>query len=318
MSQPGTTQDDEAWKEQFGFVSGTVLVWGVILLQLWPAIAGVQIGKNVQAIPARGDWPVSVAVFWFQALTLGIALGLGVILFGVLHVITRGLWLERFSLADPPSSHLSERISHRAYVILHVYWLLLVAYVLLLAPTGVLIAVADDFLVRQAAWTPWAARLVVALVLTAVFIPALFINRYRWRRFVKNQAALGMSNYLIASIIATVLWFGAIEFCYVTTLRIDRHLFEKSKDSYVTLFVDLGGSASAIADARLYLENSSRRIPLSLRPVANGTYIAIEPLSQLPPGEYTARLDYPHWSASLEFPFLSTSVKRQVGLIVVP
>ena len=65
------------WKEQLGFVTGSVLAWGTLLIQLWPAIERVQTSKHIRVVPDTFvlTWPE----ISFRILTIPVALGTGMI-----------------------------------------------------------------------------------------------------------------------------------------------------------------------------------------------------------------------------------------------
>src|SRR5262245_37829302 len=77
----------EYWKEQFGFVSTTVLVSGIALLKIWPYVAMIQTGKHIE-----GSTP-EAGVFLFLLLTGLLSLGMTSVFFCILQIIVRGIWL---------------------------------------------------------------------------------------------------------------------------------------------------------------------------------------------------------------------------------
>ena len=78
------------WKEQFGFVTGSVLVSGIALLNIWPYVAMFQTGLQIHF----GSEPrnlVHPGYYWFVILTLIWALGLTSVVFSIFHIVYTGI-----------------------------------------------------------------------------------------------------------------------------------------------------------------------------------------------------------------------------------
>jgi hypothetical protein len=310
------TRDSEVWKEQFGFVSGTVLVWAGVLIQSWPTVAHMQSNTNIRLIPAQSDWAPSVSVLWYEILTLGLALGLGVLIFGAVHVIARGLWLVRRAATE---SATSARLSHWSYQLLHFYWRMLAVYLVLLGVLVVMVAIIDYFLVQQLGLARLAARLIMVPVVVALFMFAIYRMRRRLRLYFQNvERKTVFRNAVAVTVIVTLCWTVTTMFCNVATLSVDRHVYEKARDSYIVANVELGGATSRVTDAKLFLLGQHEMQRLPLQPVGEGQYVAIVPISRLRNGTYVIRLYYPHVSASLNVPPLRSTILRESGIVVAP
>src|SRR6266550_6440947 len=120
---------DEAWKEQLGFLSGTVLVWGTLLLSLWPTVARFQTGINAHfwSTISAGESPKPG---WdgYQMLVAPLALGISAIFFSILHIFSRGLWIgiHRNSSNDSLAAYASKflhRLADASYGAVFTQWL---------------------------------------------------------------------------------------------------------------------------------------------------------------------------------------------------
>src|SRR5271169_3845963 len=81
---------NDDWKEHLGFISGTVLVWALILMKLLPIAAGMQLPNGIHYVDPHGSADIDLLVF--SLLTVSAALGITGIILGVFHIVARGLW----------------------------------------------------------------------------------------------------------------------------------------------------------------------------------------------------------------------------------
>src|SRR5688572_23436900 len=103
--------------EQLAFVSGTVLAGGALLVKVWPILTHMQTGRHDTFMAKRLSDIAPAAVVCHRIGCLIVALGLGMLLFGTVHVIARGLSLTEFQLANTSKSGrgASDEIARRAY-----------------------------------------------------------------------------------------------------------------------------------------------------------------------------------------------------------
>jgi CDP-diglyceride synthetase len=124
----------EYWKEQFGFVSGTVLVSGFVFLKIWPYAAMFQMGMPP---PAWTGTPAPPENWFFSVLTLILALGMSSVLFSLVCVVYRGLsigmlpYSRRSSLIQSFQNRLQTG-ANRLYLSVLFVWLLIAYCVLLM------------------------------------------------------------------------------------------------------------------------------------------------------------------------------------------
>ncbi len=288
---------DEAWKEQLGFLSGTVLVWGTLLLSLWPTVARFQTGINAHfwSTISAGESPKPG---WdgYQMLVAPLALGISAIFFSILHIFSRGLWIgiHRNSSNDSLAAYASKflhRLADASYGAVFAQWL-------------------------------FAAATIIVLLLTFVLWTTMFLVG---RKRLKHLKTTGSPPYRRIKLFGFFLFFfliygATIEMCYVASLTADKRMASRSKGEYVEVIVTLGGATSDINDAKLELKdidgNSSTR--LDLLSLGDGQYACYIPSSDLPHRQYLLEFTYPHLSFSMSYPFLSSRVQRSWPLVVVP
>lgn len=315
----------ELWKAQLAYVSGTILAWGALLLQLWPVLARLPTGAHVQAMGR--DEGVSVPAIAFYLLALLVAVGLGMLIFGAAHIVARGFWLARFSMVNEHRSTTpaSDRIARSAYVVIHVFWATSLLFVCLV-PLTVVSALLAMALTSGLGW-PLGLGRVVASILTFALPFAAVIALYR-RRAVTGRPTLisvarriGYRNLSSAAFMLPLLWVLVIEFSYVADVRLDRHVFSLTTDQNVVVSIELGGAVSNPVPAHVELirlaGSGTDSEPLPLNRVEDGRHVSIVPTRSLRPGRYVIAMTYPHGALSPVFPFFRRQIDRRVGFVVV-
>ena len=314
----------ELWKAQLAYVSGTILAWGAVLLQFWPALAQLQTGAHVHAIGR--DEGVTIPPTSYYLLALLVAVGLGMLIFGAAHIVARGFWLARLSMHGPSStsSPASERVSRSAYVILHVFWVTSVAF-LCVVPLFALSAL----LATQFAALRWPLAIARVLASVLAFAPPLAAGVVWYRRRAKAGPRalrsmarwIGYRNVAIAYVALPLLWLLVLEFSYVAELRLEHHLFSRSQDPNVVVSIQLSGAVSDPSPVQVSLVGTApgprAPQPLLLREVNDGLHMAILPTRSLPNGDYQITMTYPHTAISPNFPFFTKGIQRRVRFVVV-
>jgi hypothetical protein len=308
---------DDPRKEQLAFVSGTVLVWGALLVQLWPVSSRVQTGEVAISLTFHR---ITLAGESHRLFAIVLALGLGMLLFGAAHVLARGLWLTQFSLEEDPSDlALIDRVAQRTYVIIQIYWVVVVFTLIfnLIVLPSVVIYLA---LIDRLHW-PLAAAQLIAVSLVFVPIFALGLILVRRPQYVRSGLAtlrrVGWRNYVIASMAMFVFWLITVQQTYVADLRVNERVFRLSQGALVVATVELGGSASDPSLAQLHITREGGK-PSSLifAPLGDGVYVSTLDASTLTEGRYEIRLTYPHSSISIVAPFIKRTIDRRVGFLV--
>lgn len=315
------TRDDSLWKEQLGFVSGTVLVRGALLLKLWPTISHMQTGEHSGF--RWGFHPTSVTAASHRVLTILPALGFGMLLLGAAHILARGFWLSRNPVATSPGTWtFAQKVAWRSFAVLQAYWIL--CGVGLLGGLAFLPGVAlVTMLHSRVGWSVAAAQISVTL-LTCAIVMALAMFALRRRRktsdvsAVRSEALNRLINFFAVVTVFFVVWPVTMRLSYVADLKTNLQVVSRSKAEPVIATVALGGATADPRDARVYLlapGQQPRRLPLL--PLSNGSYVTVVDVSTLPPSPYEIHLAYPHWSLSLAAPFVARNIIRREGFVVI-
>src|SRR6266487_1187665 len=127
---------EDRWKEQFGFVSGTIIILGLTLLGLWRYAAMFQTGTTVHFLSSEWITITTPSILWFLVVTSLLALGMSSLFFSAVYVFYRALWLglspveDRTNLLGLIRAWL-ERRAKRSYIAVLSIWLFIVIVILL-------------------------------------------------------------------------------------------------------------------------------------------------------------------------------------------
>jgi hypothetical protein len=326
IDEPGALMQDELWKERFGFVSGTILVWGLVLIRLWPSIAAFQTGRNVHFwtlnTPGEGVQP-ELWMFWI--LTALLALGGWTVALSILHVLSRGIWLmvsleeERGGSPMPLKGPL-DSFSSWTYAAVFTQWIG-VSLVLAGFPLVLLSAGGEHFLSRflSARTVGWIVRMTVAAAAVAVVMFLLSKGLPALGRLIRVQDVVALFViWLVVLFGFFFAWMAAIELCGTVSLAIDAKVVHR--DQGVTVAVALGGTSSDPRAASLQLTSGSGATiqTLQLYDTGGGTYLNYIPAVGLGPGLYRVVLSYPHASLVTSFPYVSRTTTRVQSYLVLP
>lgn len=315
----------ELWKAHLAYVSGTILAWGAVLLQLWPVLTRLQTGTHVLAF-GRDEGGAAPATSYYL-LALLVAVGVGMLIFGAAHVLARGFWLARFLIPGPDgaTAPASDRVARATYLVLHVFWATALVFLCLVPLVGLSALLAAVFTTSWR-WPIAAGRVVASLivfVIPAATVIALARRRATagGRRLLSVAPRVGYRSITLAYASLLVLWLLVLEFSYVADVRLERHVFSRAADPTVVVTVELGGAVSDPTPARLALgrvTSDGRAFDLlPLRHVHDGVYVATRSTRSLPEGEYDITMTYPHGAMSPVFPFFRNRIHRRVGFVVV-
>lgn len=305
--------------EQLAFVSGTVLAGGVLLVKLWPVVAGMQTGVRANATLARMGAVAPPTVISHRIGALIVALGVGMLLFGTLHVVARGVSLARPALPRDPHTiwATADQIANRAYLIIQLYWMIIGVTLLFCMLAFPLIIVLVRFFRWPPVWSMASATMVIMMIVIKV-------DRLRVRRGHDTLPAsirmhIGMVNVAIAAAAMLVVWFTAMNFAYVASVSVSHSVVRRSQSELLVVTVVLGGTMSDPRYARLRIvQGRTAMRSLRLRRLGGGSYVALIAPTSLADGDYEIALTYPHSYIALGRPVFSRTLERRVGFVVVP
>lgn len=311
-------------QDRLALVSGTILVWGVVLVQLWNVAARFQTGGNIR--PWTGNTPgqgvlAPLWIFWF--ITALMTFGGWAVTLSVVHVLCHGL-----SLMDEPAGNAAQSVPpsgtltalrYWTYVGVFVQWSI-VLMMLVLVPLVLLSAGLEQIMAHfmPARLASWVARMLVSILLgVAAYKTVLRLAP----RFIRLFQVYGFAAMILPALLFcfSVSWVAVIESCYTVSLSTDARVLRH--DQGVTVTVALGGATSALSQARLELVNEKGAVlqTLALHEATEpGDYFSYIAATALAPGSYRVTLEYPHSSLSSAFPFIHGTILRSQAFLVLP
>ncbi len=320
--------DDDLWKEQLAFISGNILAWGLIVLNLWPTLSHFQTGMNIHLWTT--NWPqegikTELQIFWMMTALL--ALASSVTVFAIVHILSRGIWLilpiktHQDSILTDIQNSLDRFCQNTYYAIfiLAIY----VAFLLFVSIFLVLGTVLEQFLLFLSlplSIAGWIARGIVLFFILVLFL--VFwkkISKKLWSVSIQNPISV-FKTVFISLAIFFVAWFITIEAVYTMDLTVNEKIFDQTKGDIVEIYVTLGGSTSAVDVAKLGILDSHGTLinNLTMYSIGQGQYASYILPTTLPEGRYEVVLEYPHSSLSSSYPFISSENRKSQGFIVVP
>ena len=311
---------DDSWKERLGLISGNILVAGVALLSLWPAVASYPTGIHTHAWTLFMRYarirPEFVA---YRYLLMALTTALTSVVLAALHIFCRGL-----RLATDFASDTLEAIctwTFRSVFVLLFYFLVLTAFeVVNLSALAI-----SQVLTRHHHTGFWAEVVAQGPAGIILFLAAFKGTQWLKRQIGKSSKSFDEVLSAVASIGAAIFLFLfitliAIETCYTVDVSVNKQFFQQTSTAPIEITVRLGGATSDPSLAKLSLDAADGKLlqDLSMQDQGDGRYGSFIPGKSLVAGNYRIVLQYPHSGISREFPFLHSTTQRSVGLLVVP
>jgi hypothetical protein len=343
MPTNSKASSDEIWKEKLAFTSGSILVWGFFLLQLRSIAASFQTGYNIHFWRSfsiqRGEVTTELDVYLI--LLFFLTLGIWTILFALLHVICRGLWLVvsgegNIESRSAPIRNGLSYVSHESYKYVFILSSVVICLIFAGFPLVIISIGLQALLVKQLHLSISAAGYIAFLavpILTAMIVglPIILTVKHFHQKDKKSKRDILKSLSKLISRRTILLWVVVwplflLSLCAVmeTTnkieLSINRKVSYRSQDKSLEVYVSLGGSSSSPREARLTILSPDLK-PLKemvLQDVGQGQYVSQVALEELQPGIYQIDLDYPHASATLSPPSLQLATKRSEKFLIAP
>jgi hypothetical protein len=315
---------DDLRKERLAFISGTILVWGILLVRLWPTVASFQSGHHIRfwTINSPGEGVLtSVWIFWL--LTCLLTLGMWAVGLAVAHILSYGLFVvtenapQGGGVTNQVQSSL-ERVSSNTYIAVFIQWFI-VPIILGLTVIILLSAGLEQFLGHflSVRWAGWIVRGIVLIFILVLFL--IFRDRFlKMFRFLEEQVGFPPGIYVVVLLGFAFSWLVVIEFCNTVSLIVDTKIVRR--DAGATITVELGGATSDPREASLLITDDKGAVVRSfpLNQVSEGSYIAYVAPASLSWGFYHVVLKYPHSSITGSFPFIRSVTTRSQGLMVAP
>ena len=307
---------DDFWKEQLTLISGNFLVWGILLLKMWPFAAGLQTGGNIHYLTVGG--PRGEDLF-FKSLAGAMAVAVGVTAVASLHILCRGIWLAVTDVQLRRSVDAICLFTFNATIVLVVFLTLGAFFVPLLYLKLVAVSLLMSHLGSSYNAANWLGTIAITALTSVLLIVLIKSVRERLGKYLKSFAPASLLPYVLALIAAVLLGFIVLEGCYTLELKTNAVVYRKERSDVIEIYVTLGGATSSVSDARLKLISSSGSSVenLPLIDVGEGRYVACIFSPKLSQGAYQLSLYYPHSSLGLFYPFFRSSSQKSVGFIVV-
>jgi hypothetical protein len=314
---------NESWKERFAFVTGVIMVYGLLILSLWTKLAHFQVGKNLHIwttnLPQEGT-NTNITIFNIGTLLFSIAFM--AIVLSLIHIISRGIYLAISSDFEmKPVLTVFERLDMQTFnsiFLLCAFWvfsLIFLSLFFLGAIIEYLLISLFSISLSTAGWISRSSIIIIIVIFAIWFVIKLGVfkkvrnrNTALTTNRLKVLARYFSKTFVISMICTFIIWMVAIEFCYTLELSLPSSSYSQSNNELIMINATLGGSTSDLKDAKLNLYDSNNVLvnSFSLNTIGNGDYISyIEPNS-LKAGLYYIILEYPHVSLRASVPFISS------------
>jgi len=319
--------ENEYWKERLGFTSGIILLWGLVLLKLYPIASHIQL---IDHIFLSRDGKASAEVILFATLTFLSALGATTLLLAVIHIASRGLWLAA-TVDSADLQVLREQLSTTCEQSFVSVFDTMKTALGMLAIYPMLLAIV---LVQRGFHSLFSIQSVLGGVVVYVFsffvvviiegslksipLPSIFQEkRKRVLRFISGaMEPLGRLDVLAIFMIFSGLFFW---FTYTANFKLNHETIYRSKSDVLEISIDLGGMTSDIKKAELMLIDAAgqKRQIKPRQDIGDGRYLSHLYSSSLSPGMYTVEFEYPWWSVSSVYPFINTRIRDKKRFVVL-
>jgi hypothetical protein len=329
VEEKGTAEAKDLWKDQLGLVSGNLLVWGLVLIRLWPTGAQYPTGTHFHLWSIFQGSP-SEEVTMFECIVGILVYGLAIVFLAIFHVVCRGIWLA--GLDRKKEWNFLSSLCSWAYDSIFLYLGVLAFVAVPFILIYVLISGLSGILTSYLSISPTVALPMTSLVVLGL-IGALCwrfglrkwwkarkprLLDFLWKKVLPWILRRGL-RYLPTLLLPTFLYYVALESCYTVDLQLNTALCDRSRTDIVEVYVQLGGATAAPHEARLMLAASDGTFTenLALQELGEGHYVSYILSSKLTTGSYAVTLEYPHASLTWTAPFLRAYTKRNRGFLLV-
>lgn len=337
----GVSPDSQLWKERLGFVSGIILVWSLLLINLFPLAAGLQTRHHGTYNLFTYKYTPEAVLYLVLLGLLG--LGLSAFTLAVVHIFARGMWLagreenNASSAARKTQGKQLAAVCEQTYAA--VFWatqFLLLSLMFLGVVSFVTLVFGPIVSSLFSVSKPGAFIIPILSISFFIVITIMIIATLRISGVTKNllpailrsivafirtlatpPTRLSARTRLLCLCLFVVCPNGVGVVAYTADLEVSREVVFQSKNDSVEFRVRLGGATSAPewADVRLRKPDGSL-VRLELESVGGGSFVAYKRASSLSQGRYVVLLEYPRFDINAIAPFFHPKVRRSQAFLV--
>lgn len=329
-------------KERLAFVSGNILVCGLLSLKLWPVVSRLQTGMHIHFFTDSdpgGD--VVGSEFWIFSFLTKILTALATAgFFAVVYLLLQGLKLsviseqphENAGVKSPPDvtdrlENFLDGLSHKIYGAVFfsgpylLIWTLFTILGLVVVPLEVVLAPKLRMSVTALGWILRIAALLLLTVGAAAIITK-FVRRMDWGSWKQKLAPFGWTTSAIAIAVLLIADPIITHSSYTLDLNLKEKTIDRTQTKFIEVQVTLGGATSSQKYAKLQLADSDGRIlldNLTLNTFGKGQYVSYISASEsaLAPGRYQVIVTYPHYSLDSSPPFIKSNDRKEEWFFVI-
>ncbi len=332
------SSSEDRWKERFAFTSSAILVFGLFLLKLQPYAAHFQTGRHFQGYEGPSvEWSirepvVAPEVVIFRSLIILIAAAICIVLLASAHIVSRGLLLIRSDTNNTiAEKHALNTICDETYIGAFFIGFLTLTY-FIFSPISLLGTGFQALLIHLLGFGSIISGIIAHIVFPVFVITVFFIACYKALKFLERKwkgARMIVKSWKFpkfARIVSLFLIGGmfytadviVMHLTYTLDLSLNKKILYKSEDKYIEVNVRLGGATSSVRELAIKIfDDSARPIrSLILKGMGDGQYVSLVPLGEFQQGVYEVKLEYPHMSLNMDYPFMHLITKRAERFIV--
>ncbi|MEI9808204.1 MAG: hypothetical protein WDO16_10175 [Bacteroidota bacterium] len=308
---------EEITKEKFGLLTGIFLAWGIIGLKLYEYVSNLNFGSSIGILTA--NWPsegTKISLWYFWILSLLIALSFCITFLCIAYVLNTSLQLlaAEKGLAVEKSAKRGA-VLYDSVLICTILALFYSFFMLIVSVIPSLIEYAFLSVFSNSKIIGWISRFLVVVLLVLIAIK-------KWRslwQIIKTAAATFTYNaFFVSTLCICIGWLCFIAQTFKVEISANNNIYQKAKQDIVEIKIKLGGSASNVKDASVFLvsqKNDTTYLKDFVK-IKESDYITFINSSVLDSGNYTLHLHYKHAHLNKEPPFIKNTIKESAAFIV--
>jgi hypothetical protein len=312
--------DNEKWKDELSFISGNILVWGLVVLNFWPIVSHFQTGIDYH-LGSRSN--ITTEVLFFGFWTMLLAMAISVILMAIAHIFSRGIWLILSN--DSKYRTILGSYCKTQYDIAILFLIYMGAGLFLgIFYDVVYLGVVKLFVSWSIPFAEWITSLLILIINflilyifihIIVFSPSISIVFSDLEEYYKER----LKAISLSLVVFFVLYLITIEACYTMDLTVNGKIFDRTRGDIIEVYVGLGGATSDANVTKLKLLDSSGTLinNLPMYFIGQGQYASYIQSSTLLGGRYEVALEYPSRLLSSSYPFVGSKSRESLGFVVI-